>query len=148
MLADFGDSDLLCYRAAGPDALIEKQAAAWNPLLDWAASALGARLSVGQGVMHVAQSPEALDRMRARVAAFDEFALAGAHDLISISGSLVLALAVIDGRLTAKQAWDLSRVDEDWQISQWGADEEAAAVAATKLTAFKDAHRFYELSQA
>lgn len=148
MLAEYGDSDLLCYRAAGPDALIEKQAQAWDPLLDWAAETQAARLVAGQGVMHVPQDPAALARLAARVAGFDDFALAAAHDLISLSGSLILALAVIDQRLTPAAAWDLSRVDEDWQISQWGEDAEASAAAAIKQAAFGDAYRFYQLSRA
>ncbi|MEL6685084.1 MAG: ATP12 family chaperone protein, partial [Pseudomonadota bacterium] len=94
LLAEYGDSDLLCYRAAGPEALIDRQAKAWDPMLDWAAETLGARLFVGEGVMHVAQKPDALDKLTAEVAAFDDFALAAVHDLISLSGSLILALAV------------------------------------------------------
>ncbi|SFR31448.1 Chaperone required for the assembly of the F1-ATPase [Yoonia tamlensis] len=147
MLAEYGDSDLLCYRAAGPDMLIARQAAAWDPMLEWAAATLGARLAVGQGVMHVAQDPDALAVLRAEVCAFDEFALAAAHDLISISGSLILGLAVVRGKVEPDTAWLVSRVDEHWQIEQWGADEEAADNEAIKRTAFLDAARFYKLSR-
>ncbi|KJZ19064.1 ATP12 family chaperone protein [Loktanella sp. S4079] len=147
LLADYGDSDLLCYRAAGPQELIARQAKAWDPLLDWAAETLGARLVVGEGVMHVAQDPESLGRLRAEVEAFDDFALAAVHDLISISGSLVLALAVTKNALSVEQAWDASRVDEHWQIEQWGEDDEATASELTKRAAFLDAARFYTLSR-
>lgn len=146
LLADYGDSDLLCYRAAGPDALIAQQAQGWDPMLDWASEALGARLLVGEGVMHVPQNPDALAKMTAQVAALDNFALAAAHDLISISGSLVLALAVTKDAITPQEAWRLSRIDEHWQIAQWGEDEEAAAMEATKQNAFFDAAKFYQLS--
>lgn len=146
LLAEYGDSDLLCYRAAGPDELIAQQAAAWDPMLDWAAEALGARLLVGQGVMHVPQPPEALEELTAALSAFDNFALAAVHDLVSLSGSLVLALAVTEDVATVEQAWTTSRIDEHWQIAQWGEDEEAAAAEQLKRLAFCDAARFYRYS--
>ncbi|KQI71793.1 ATPase [Loktanella sp. 5RATIMAR09] len=146
MLAEYGDSDLLCYRAAGPEGLIQKQAEAWDPMLDWAADALGVRLAVGEGVMHVAQNPEALGKLRDELAAFDEFALAAVHDLISLSGSLILALGVTREAVAVEKAWLLSRVDEHWQIAQWGEDEEATAAEAIKRQAFEDAARFYRFS--
>lgn len=148
LLAEYGDTDLLCYRAAGPEGLIQRQAAAWDPILGWAADHLGVRLSVGTGVMYFEQHPEALARMTEELVAHDDFALAGVHDLISISGSLVLALGVTKGRITPQEAWALSRLDEDWQISLWGEDEEAAQAAATKRAAFMDAAHFYALSRA
>ena len=97
--------------------------------------------------MHVLQDAAALDRLRDALDAFDDFALAAAHDLISLSGSLVLALAVTRDVLTAEQAWRLSRIDEDWQIEQWGADEEAHANEMVKRAAFLDAMRFYRLAR-
>jgi chaperone required for assembly of F1-ATPase len=147
LLSEYGGSDLLCYRAATPDRLVALQNAQWDPLLDWAARDLGAVLAVGQGVMHVPQPPETLALFQRTLSAFDDFALAAAHDLISLSGSLVLALAVTRGHLPAAQAWDISRVDEDWQITQWGADEDAAAAAAVKRAAFLHAERFFQLSR-
>lgn len=146
LLAEYGDSDLLCYRAAGPDGLIQRQAAAWDPMLDWAAETLGARLFVGEGVMHVDQNPVALARLAAEVEAFDDFALAAAHDLISLSGSLVLALAVTKDAIAVEEAWAASRIDEHWQIEQWGVDEAATIAEKTKQTAFADAARFYRFS--
>lgn len=145
IIAAYGQSDLLCYRALGPAALVERQSAGWDSVLDWADSVLGARLVVTAGVMHVAQSPEALARLTARVAGMTEFQLAGLHDLVAISGSLVLALAVTMGRLTPDEAWALSRIDENWQIEQWGADEEAAELEAFRHVAFHEASRFYAL---
>ena len=145
IIAAYGQSDLLCYRALGPAALVERQAAGWDPVLDWAAKVLGARLDVTAGVMHVAQPPEALARLTARVAGMTEFQLAGFHDLVAISGSLVLALAVTERRLSEDEAWALSRVDETWQIEQWGADEEAAELEAARRVAFGEASRFYAL---
>ncbi|MBD1204591.1 MAG: ATPase [Rhodobacteraceae bacterium] len=145
LLAAYGGSDLLCYRAAGPEALAERQAAGWDPLLDWAAESFGARLAVTRGVMPVAQDPAGLARLEAEVAGLSVFRLAGFHDLVAISGSLVLALAVIRGRLGAEEAWHLSRIDEAWQVEQWGEDEEAAAAEVVRRVAFDAASRFYAL---
>lgn len=145
-LANYGDSDLLCYRAAGPVELVARQAEKWDPVLDWSEGVFGARLNVGEGVMHVAQDPALLANLHAEVAAFDNFALAGVHDLIAISGSLVLALSVTKKYLNPEDAWLLSRVDEHWQAELWGEDEEALAHEALKRTAFMDAARFYQMS--
>lgn len=147
MLAAYGDSDLLCYRAAGPEELIARQAAAWDPLLDWAADTMSARLFVGEGVMHVAQPAASLARLTEALDRFDDFGIAAMHDLISLSGSLVLALAVAHGRLSPEEAWMLSRVDEHWQIEQWGEDEEATAAELVKRAAFLNAARFLTLRQ-
>lgn len=145
MLVGYGGSDLLCYRAEGPDALVARQAESWDPLLDWAGDELGAPLRKTTGVMPVAQPEASLDALRALVHAMDAFQLAAFHDLVAISGSLVLALAVARGRITAEEAWSLSRIDEDWQIALWGEDEEAAEAAGRKRAALVQADRFYAL---
>ena len=145
MLASYGGSDLLCYRAEGPDDLVARQAEAWDPILDWAAQRLGARLLVTTGVMHVDQPGESLAGLYQRVSGLDPFQLSAFHDLVALSGSLVLALAVTQKRLTADAAWALSRIDEDWQISLWGEDEEAADITARKRAAFLQADRFFGL---
>ena len=146
MLSAYGDSDLLCYRADHPSGLVARQSTGWDPLLDWAATELGARLTVQTGIMHTAQSKDALDVLSAEVAALSPFELAAFHDLVSMSGSLVLALAVIRGRCDAEAAWALSRIDETWQEEQWGVDEEAAEKAALKRKEFLHAARFYTLA--
>lgn len=145
MLAEYGGSDLLCYRAEGPDDLVARQAEAWDPLLVWALERFGADLVVTSGVMHVAQPPESLIGLHRRVAGMSPFQLSAFHDLVALSGSLVLSLAVTDKRVSAEEAWNLSRIDEDWQISLWGEDEEAAEIAALKRAAFLQADRFYGL---
>lgn len=145
-LASYGDSDLLCYRAAGPVELVARQAEKWDPILDWSEGVFGARLNVGEGVMHVEQDPALLANLHAEVAAFDNFALAAVHDLIAISGSLILALAVTRNYLSPEDAWLLSRIDEHWQAELWGEDEEAMAHEALKRTSFLNAARFYEMS--
>jgi chaperone required for assembly of F1-ATPase len=145
LIAEYGGTDLLCYRAEAPEALIARQAAAWDPLLDWAEAALGARLIVTQGVVPVEQPCAAMAALTARVAALDEFELAALHDLVGITGSLVLGLAVALGRLDAATAWDLARIDENWQIEHWGADDEAEEQAALKCAALLAAERFWAL---
>lgn len=148
LLAEYGDSDLLCYRAAEPEGLVKRQSDGWDPMLDWAAQHIDVRLFVGEGIVHVMQDPTALKRLHTEVAAFDDFALAAVHDLISLSGSLVLALAVTKDAISADDAWHLSRIDEHWQIEQWGADDDATASEMIKRAAFLDADRFYRLSLA
>lgn len=145
IVAAYGASDLLCYRATGPEALVSRQAAGWDPVLDWAAGLAGARLAVTRGVIPVAQPAEAVAALSARVAAMSPFRLAGFHDLVAVSGSLVLALAVTEGRLLPEEAWRLSRIDEAWQVEQWGEDEEAAAAERVRHAAFLAAARFYAL---
>jgi len=141
MLADYGDSDLLCYRAVAPEELIARQAAVWDPLLDWARRNLGADLQIRSGVIHAPQTPTEVAKLRARVHALDSFQLAAFHDLVAISGSLIVGFAVLDGHLDANSGWAASRLDEEWQIEQWGRDEEADALAETKRVAFVHAER-------
>ncbi len=145
MLAEYGGSDLLCYRAEGPVDLVQLQARSWDPLLAWARVDLGAPLRQTTGVMHVAQPQDSLEVLKRNIHAMTPFQLAALHDFVAITGSLVLGLAVAKGRLLADDAWTLSRVDEDWQISLWGEDEEAAEAAARKHAALLHADRFYAL---
>lgn len=145
LLIAYGDSDLLCYRATGPQGLIGRQAAGWDPLLDWAAKSLGAPLTVTAGIVHQPQPKASLDVLATLVRAYSPFQMAAFHDLVAISGSLVLAIAVTRGRLTADEAWSLSRIDETWQAELWGVDDEAALLEATKRAALLDAARFYGL---
>ncbi|SDY51661.1 ATP12 family chaperone protein [Citreimonas salinaria] len=146
MLAAYGDSDLLCYRAEAPDALVARQQEQWDPMLDWAADTLGARLQPRAGVMHAPQPRPALDALAARVHALDAFTLAAFHDLVALSGSLVLGFAAIHRVRPVDELWTLSRLDESWQEEQWGADEEAEEVAGIKREAFLHAARFYRLA--
>lgn len=147
MLAAYGDSDLLCYRATAPEGLTERQAALWNPLLTWAETNLNARLVTVAGVMHQAQSPHALEELRRRIHAFSAFELAAFHDLVSLSGSLIIGFAATKGHLDPQTLWDLSRLDEIWQQEHWGQDDEADAAAAIKAEAFHAAKRFFDLCQ-
>jgi len=146
MLAEYGDSDLLCYRADGPQGLMARQAEGWDPLIDWLDARFGVRLALAEGVMHVPQEPAHLMTLRQRVEELSDFSLTGFHDLVMLSGSIVLGLAVVEDRLTPANAWDLSRIDEVWQIEQWGEDDEATAAESVKRAAFLDASAFYHLA--
>ncbi|MBF9059295.1 ATPase [Rhodobacterales bacterium HKCCSP123] len=146
MLAAYAETDLTCHRAETPEALAQRQAEAWDPLLDWAADRFGARLLATAGILPVTQPPASLAALKAHVDRFDAFHLTAFHDLVTISGSLVIGLAVAHNHLDPDAAWSLSRIDEDWQIEQWGRDEEAEAAAAVKRGDFLQAKTFWRLS--
>ena len=147
MLAEYGGTDLLCYRAQSPKELVQRQADAWDPVLDWAADALGARLETAQGVMFIPQAEQPLKVLHDQVRALSAFELAAFHDLVGLSGSLILAFAATHDYRPIEDLWGLSRIDENWQIEQWGEDEEAAEMAAAKRLEFLHAKRFFDLSQ-
>lgn len=146
-LAEYGGTDLLCYRAGGPARLIARQAAAWDPMLDWAAREMGARLVVTEGVMHVGQPAESIRALRGRVEAMTPWELTALSEFVTLSGSLVLALAAMAGQ-DPGTLWPLSRIDEDWQAEQWGEDAEEAERIAVKRAAFMQAGTYLELLRA
>ncbi|RDW14912.1 ATP12 family chaperone protein [Paracoccus thiocyanatus] len=146
-LAEYGGTDLLCYRADAPEALVRAQAEGWDPLIDWAATELRAPLRITHGVIPVPQDAAMLLRLRAEVAALDAFGLTALHDLVTIPGSLILGLAVIRGRIDAAAAHGLSRIDEEFQAQRWGRDDEADQAAENRLAALRDSERFWHLSR-
>ncbi len=145
LLSAYGATDLLCYRATDPAELIARQNAAWDPVLHWSATQLDAPLIATAGVMHIAQPATSTARLHALTAALTPFQIAAFHDLVMLSGSLVLAFAVTRDQLSPAAAWSLSRIDEDWQAQLWGIDEDAAALAETKRLAFHQAATFWSL---
>ncbi len=146
MLAGYGDTDLLCYRAEAPAELVAHQAEAWDPALDWAEAELGVRLFARAGVMHVAQPEPALARLSDMVHRQTAFQLAAFHDLVSLTGSLILGFAATRGWRDGREIWRLSRLDEIWQEARWGVDDDAAATAEARCNAFLSAKRFFEIS--
>jgi chaperone required for assembly of F1-ATPase len=144
-IAAYGASDLLCYRAAAPEALAERQAAGWDPWLQWAARRHGAPLVAVTGVIPQPQPPASLAALRRAVAAHDALALTALHELVALSGSLVLALAVAEGALEPERGFALSRLDETWQAEHWGLDPEAEAAAAAREAEFLQARRLLDL---
>ncbi len=145
MLAAYGESDLICHRASAPEALRRRQAEAWDPLLYWSAEALGAPLLPVVGLMPQDQPPASLAALRAEVARHGAFGLVALHDLVTLSGSLVIGLAVALRARPPDEGWALSRIDEIWQAEAWGDDDEAAAAAALRATDFLRAARLHEM---
>ncbi|MCX7889909.1 MAG: ATPase [Rhodobacteraceae bacterium] len=144
----YAETDLTCHRAEGPAALRQRQAAAWDPLLDWAAARYGARLVPTTGIAPVSQPDPALRALRAAVGAMSPFELAALHDLVALSGSLVIGLAAADRAFPADALWAAGRIDEDWQAGIWGRDEEAAAAAEDRRRGFMQALDFRLLALA
>ena len=145
MLTAYGDADLLCYRAESPQELVTRQEEAWDPALDWAKKEFGVRLQPRAGVMHAAQKPEALEALAREVHLLNAFELAAFHDLVALSGSLVLGFAAARDWKPIDEVWNISRVDDLWQEEQWGRDEEAHAQATYKLGEFRNAKAFWDL---
>ena len=144
-LARYGESDLVAYRADHPEPLVARQAAQWDPVLDWAANRYGARLTVITGIMHQPQPPQALAALAAAVQAYDPFETAALNPLITLTGSLLLGLMLAEGAITPEAAWAAGQLDELWQVEQWGEDSLAEAARAEKKAAFDAAWQFWGL---
>jgi len=145
-LVKYAGSDLICYRAAEPDRLVRAQNAAWNPVLDRISKTHGARFVLAEGVMHVAQPAAAMDVIRAALSAIrSPFQLAALHVMTTLTGSVLIALAHVGGRLDADQAWAASHVDEHHQESVWGEDYEAMMRRRSREADFKAASRVFAL---
>jgi chaperone required for assembly of F1-ATPase len=122
----FSSSDMLCYRADAPENLVARQSEQWDPVLDWAADALGARFTLIEGIMPREQPREAVAAFGGALRRHDTpIALAALHTMTTLTGSAILALAFAEGRLAAEEAWRLAHLDEDWTIEHWGTDAEA-----------------------
>ena len=147
-IARYAESDLLCYRAEGPTELVVRESAAWDPLLEWAMARYDVAFRVTQGIIPVAQPDETLARLTAVVTAFDPFTLAGLSTLVTLSGSLVCGLAVVEGGHDADLIWTAAEIDEAWEVEQWGDDKEAAARSAQRRHEFAMARAFCETTRA
>src|SRR6266480_4447465 len=143
--ANYAGTDLVCYRADHPPALIARQHAGWQPLIDWAMQRYDAALAVTSGIVPQPQSPAALKAFAAAVAAQDDFRLTALHAMTTACGSLVIALALIEGRLDAAAAFAVSQLDETFQIEAWGEDAEAAARRRGLAEDIEAAARFVQL---
>ena len=130
----YAATDQLCYRTNGPEALIQRQAEAWQPWLDWAADRFATRLEITAGVVAVEQDPATRASLRDAIAAYDDYTIVALHSLTTIFGSVVLALAVVEGEIGPRDAFQASRIDEDFQAEKWGA-EDASEVRRAALEA-------------
>ena len=141
-LATYAETDLLCYRAESPPTLVAREAAEWDPLLAWARGRYDVAFEIATGIVHRPQPPATLARLEAAVAALDPFRLAALSPLVTITGSLVLALALVEDAITPDAAWTAAQVDEDWQAERWGEDPLAAAARANRRREFDAGVRF------
>jgi chaperone required for assembly of F1-ATPase len=141
----FGESDLLCYRAEGPAPLVARQAAEWDPILAWARRRFDVDFEVVQGIMHRPQPEMTLRQLAFAVSAYSPFQLAGLSPMVTIGGSLVIALALAEDAVSLDAAWAAASLDEAWQFEQWGEDLEAAAVLEARRQEFAAGYRFLKL---
>ena len=132
----FAGNDALCYRADEPESLCETQRSLWDPVVDWAGELLGGRFVLIEGIMHKPQDPEVLAAYRSHVAEETPLRLAALHTVTSLTGSALLALALLKGRLDTDAVWRAAHVEEDFNIERWGEDAEAAHIRALKRTDF------------
>jgi chaperone required for assembly of F1-ATPase len=144
-LAAYGESDLLYYRAEDPPELAARQVAAWDLLLEWARGRYDVHFETVTGVMHRAQPEATIARLGEAVAALDAFRLAGLSPVVTIAGSLVAALALIEGTATPEAIWQAAHVDEDWQAEQWGEDALAVQAREARRAEFDAGVRFLDL---
>src|ERR1700676_272866 len=128
-------SDLLFYRAGHPEALVAREAAHWDPILFWAADTLGAHFILAEGIVHVRPPDSAVAAARAALPR-DAWSIAALHVVTTLTGSALLALALMRGVLNADQVWAAAHVDEDWNMERWGVDDEVAAGRAVRLVDF------------
>lgn len=145
MLGAYAETDLLCYRAEGPEDLAARQAATWDPLLAWARARYDVAFEVTAGILHRAQPPETVARLRQALASQPPFALSAFSPLVTIGGSLVAALAVAERAVEPDAAFDATHLDEIWQAEQWGEDWAATDAREARRRDFTAAARFLAL---
>lgn len=144
-LAAYGESDLLCYRAESPPDLVARQAALWDPPLDWARDRYDVHFEIVTGVMHRPQPEATIERLGAAIAARPAFGLAPLSPIVTITGSLVLALMLAERAMEADAVWAAANLDEDWQAEHWGEDDLAVKARETRQHDFAAAARFLSL---
>jgi len=144
-LAAYGESDLLCYRADSPPDLVARQAAMWDPPLDWARDRYDVHFEIVTGVIHRPQPEATIGRLGAAIAARPAFELAPLSPIVTITGSLVLALALAERAKEADAVWAAANLDEDWQAEQWGEDDLAVKARETRRRDFDAAAQFLNL---
>lgn len=145
-ISRFAESDLLCHRAAGPAELAARQENGWGPVLVWARNRFGTELKTGAGVMPIHQDARTLELLRNEVRSRTRFELAALSEIVTLTGSLLLGLAVLHSRLQPEICWNLSIMDEIFQSELWGVDAEAAEVQHRRREAFLIACEFAALS--
>lgn len=146
-LAAYAESDLLCYRAEGPAPLVERQTASWDPPLSWATQRYDVHFTVATGVIHQPQPDATIERLAVAIAARDPFELAALSPIVTITGSLVLGLALAERAMNSDAIWAAANLDEDWQAEQWGVDPLAVRARDVRRAEFDAAARFLSLAK-
>lgn len=144
-VVQYAGTDLLCYRAAGPAALVARQAKSWDPIIAWAEKWIGRRLILTEGVVHVTQPPTTLEKFAEKLNGRNAFELSALHVMTTLTGSALLALAHAEGLLTVRATWTAAHIDEDYQIEKWGTDFEAEHRRATRWRDMEAAGRLLAL---
>jgi chaperone required for assembly of F1-ATPase len=144
-LARYAEADLACYRSEWPPELAERQGKAWDALLGWARRRYDIDFSTTSGLLHVPQPQATIERLAHAVSSLDAYRLAGLSPLVTIGGSLIAALAVLEKAITPEEAWESVSIDERWQLEQWGSDTEAVTAFENRRRDFFAAARFLEL---
>ena len=132
MLAEYANTDLLCYWADGPAELVQRQKFVWQPILDFCSKKIGTKIQVTAGVIPILQNSRAKEFVAASFNDHTEFSLAAMHDVVALSGSAFISFAWSQDFLSTQSAWEASQLDETWQIEQWGADEDSEILVAKK----------------
>lgn len=144
-LARYAEADLACYRSEWPPELVGRQRESWDPLLAWARRRYDVDFSTTSGLMHVPQPQATVDRLSHAVAELNALRLAGLSPLVTVGGSLIAALAVLEKAISPQEAWVAVSIDERWQLEQWGSDAEAERALESRRRDFFAAARFLEL---
>lgn len=147
-ISRYGESDLVCYRAEWPTDLAERQATSWDPLIDWARRRYDVNLCTVQGIMHRPQAEDALQRLTQAVEALEDWQLAPLHTITTITGSLVIGLALLEGEVSPQAAFEAGQLDELYQVEKWGEDALAQKARETRRVDLLSAARFLELLRA
>ena len=144
-LARYAEADLACYRSDSPPELAERQAHGWDALLGWARRRYDVDFVTTSGLLHVAQPQATIDRLAHAVGSLHPFRLAALSPLVTIGGSLIAALAVLENAIAPEAAWDAVSIDERWQLERWGSDPEAEHALDNRRRDFIGAARFLDL---
>ncbi|MFN4141291.1 ATP12 family chaperone protein [Aestuariivirga sp.] len=143
---EYANSDLVCYRADRPPQLVERHAREWDPVVDWARTTLDAPFEVTVGVIHKTQPTSAISACEAALEELNDFELAAFHAIMTLTGSALIALMLARRAAVPEAAWIAAHVDEDYQVEQWGQDEEAQVRRAARYTEFIACCRFLALA--
>ena len=146
LLGEYGDTDLLYYRADSPLELQKRQKTGWDPIVKWAENTFKVQINCGTGIVYIPQNDKLVKETRRKINNLSIFELTALYDMVSITGSLILGLAIINRRLSAEEAYQLSRIDEKWQLKQWGEDQEAQVASNLKNIAMMHSEEFFALS--